>query len=67
MPSGTGPQAFGVFLALTAAGMFADEKSDVFLIACVTSVLAVALLVTGARPRWKAREGTAGGRTTPFG
>ncbi|KQX78475.1 hypothetical protein [Streptomyces sp. Root1310] len=67
MPSGTGPQAFGVFLALTAAGMFADEKSDVFLIACVTSVLAAALLVTGARLRWKEREGAAGGTTTPFG
>ncbi len=53
MPSGTGPQAFGVFLALTAAGMFADEKSDVFLAGCVTSALAAALLVMGACLRWR--------------
>ncbi|MCX5372050.1 hypothetical protein [Streptomyces sp. NBC_00103] len=67
MPSGTGPQAFGVFLALTAAGMFADEKSDVFLVACVTSVLAAALLVTGACLRWRARAGGAGRTAAPFG
>ncbi|MGW1721724.1 hypothetical protein ACWCQK_02170 [Streptomyces sp. NPDC002306] len=53
MPSGTGPQAFGVFFALTAAGMFADEKSDVFVGGCVTSVLAGALLVAGTGRRWK--------------
>ncbi|WP_327186003.1 hypothetical protein [Streptomyces sp. NBC_01334] len=67
MPSGTGPQAFGVFLALTAAGMFADEESDVFLVACVTSVLAAALLVTGAWLRWRARKGGGGRAPTPFG
>ncbi|WP_405626457.1 hypothetical protein OG933_09360 [Streptomyces sp. NBC_00016] len=67
MPSGTGPQAFGVFLALTAAGMFADEKSDVFLVACVTSVLAAALLVTGACLRWRARTGGEGRTTVPLG
>ncbi|MEU6532010.1 hypothetical protein ABZ869_22810 [Streptomyces sp. NPDC046928] len=47
MPSGTGWQSAGVFLALTAAGMFADEKSDVFLLACATSVLAAFLLLVG--------------------
>ncbi|MFF1438840.1 hypothetical protein [Streptomyces sp. NPDC058295] len=67
MPSGTGPQAFGVFLALTAAGMFADEESDVFLVACVTSVLAAALLVTGSCLHWRARKGEEGRTTTPFG
>ncbi|QJT05166.1 hypothetical protein G9272_36715 [Streptomyces asoensis] len=66
MPSGTGPQASGVFLALTAAGMFADEKSDVFLVACVTSVLAASLLVTGAHLRWKVRQRGEGRTTTPF-
>ncbi|MFE1460714.1 hypothetical protein ACFW6M_06480 [Streptomyces nigra] len=47
MPSGTGWQAVGVFLALAAAGMFADEKSDVFVPACVVSVLAALLLIAG--------------------
>ncbi|MFF7099566.1 hypothetical protein ACFY9X_05155 [Streptomyces nigra] len=47
MPSGTGWQAVGVFLALAAAGMFADEKSDVFVPACVVSVVAALLLIAG--------------------
>ncbi|WP_328870978.1 hypothetical protein OHT76_13120 [Streptomyces sp. NBC_00287] len=47
MPSGTGWQATGMFLALAAAGMFADEKSDVFGAACVVSVLAALLLLAG--------------------
>ncbi|MFD9003393.1 hypothetical protein ACFV0T_20850 [Streptomyces sp. NPDC059582] len=57
MPSGTGPQAFGVFFALAAAGMFADEKSDVFVGGCVTSVLAGALLVAGTGRRLKRTQG----------
>lgn len=51
MPSGTGWQASGVFLALTAAGMFADENSDVFGAACVVSVLAALLLLAGTGHR----------------
>ncbi|MCX5040595.1 ATP synthase subunit B family protein [Streptomyces coelicoflavus] len=47
MPSGTGWQTSGVFLGLTAAGMFADEHSDVFRAACVVSVLAGLCLLAG--------------------
>ncbi|MFH8440380.1 hypothetical protein ACH4D3_03970 [Streptomyces sp. NPDC018026] len=47
MPSGTGWQTSGVFLGLTAAGMFADEHSDVFGAACVVSVLAGLCLLAG--------------------
>ncbi|MET8482831.1 hypothetical protein ACIQVF_02780 [Streptomyces tendae] len=47
MPSGTGWQTSGVFLGLTAAGMFADEYSDVFRAACVVSVLAGLCLLAG--------------------
>ncbi|WP_217253908.1 hypothetical protein [Streptomyces sp. AC602_WCS936] len=47
MPSGTGWQTSGVFLGLTAAGMFADEHSDVFRAACVVSVLAALCLLAG--------------------
>ncbi|WP_425245590.1 hypothetical protein [Streptomyces sp. NEAU-NA10] len=61
MPSGTGPQAFGVFLSLTAAGMFADEKSDIFVIACVTSVLAAFLLVSGTGLRMNGPQAGKGG------
>ncbi|WP_426568002.1 hypothetical protein [Streptomyces canus] len=67
MPSGTGPQAFGVFLALTAGGMFADEKSDVFTAACVVSVLAALLLVigTGLRMNVAQRARGRGGNPSP--
>lgn len=51
MPDGTGWQTSGVFLALTAAGMFEDEKSDVFGAACVVSVLAAALFLAGTGSR----------------
>ncbi|MFI6034468.1 hypothetical protein ACIBBD_09930 [Streptomyces sp. NPDC051315] len=64
MPSGTGPQAVGVFLALTAGGMFADEKSDVFVAACVTSVLAALLLLAGTGLRMNAPR-RARGQDTP--
>ncbi|MCM1972416.1 hypothetical protein [Streptomyces sp. G1] len=47
MPSGIGWQTSGVFLGLAAAGMFVDEKSDVFGAACVVSVLAVLLFLAG--------------------
>ncbi|MGQ4414679.1 hypothetical protein ACN6LA_004716 [Streptomyces sp. SAS_269] len=47
MPKGTGFQTAGVFLALTAVGMFEDEKSDVFAAACAFSGLAVLLLLAG--------------------
>ncbi|AXL92087.1 hypothetical protein C4J65_30190 [Streptomyces sp. CB09001] len=47
MPSGTGWQTSGVFLGLTAAGMFADEHSDVFRAACVVSILAGLCLLAG--------------------
>jgi hypothetical protein len=51
MPDGTGWQTSGVFLALTAAGMFEDEKSDVFGVACVVSVLAAVLFLAGTGSR----------------
>ncbi|MFF8970770.1 hypothetical protein [Streptomyces sp. NPDC014995] len=57
MPSGTGPQAFGVFLALAAAGMFADETSDVFVAACVTSALSALLLLAGTGLRLRTAQG----------
>ncbi|MFB7650798.1 MULTISPECIES: hypothetical protein [unclassified Streptomyces] len=47
MPPGTGWQTSGVFLGLTAAGMFADEHSNVFGAACVVSVLAALCLLAG--------------------
>ncbi len=51
MPDGTGRQTSGVFLALTAAGMFEDAKTDVFAIACVVSVLAAVLFLAGTISR----------------
>ncbi|MGW4025639.1 hypothetical protein [Streptomyces sp. NPDC005009] len=51
MPDGTGWQTSGVFLALTAAGMFEDEKSDVFGVACVVSVLSAVLFLAGTGSR----------------
>ncbi|MFF4841080.1 hypothetical protein ACFY2G_13590 [Streptomyces collinus] len=47
MPRGTGFQTVGVFLALTAVGMFEDEKSDVFAAACTVWVLSALLLLAG--------------------
>jgi len=63
MPSGAGWQSTGVFLALTAAGMFADEKSDVFVPACVIAVLAAFLLLAGTGLRTDS-EPQKGKRTT---
>lgn len=51
MPDGTGRQTSGVFFALTAAGMFEDENSDVFGVACVVSVLAALLFLAGTGSR----------------
>ncbi|MEV5933152.1 hypothetical protein AB0L56_10485 [Streptomyces sp. NPDC052079] len=51
MPDGTGWQTSGVFLALTATGMFEDEQSDVFGAACVVSVLAAVLFLAGTVSR----------------
>lgn len=51
MPDGTGRQTSGVFLALTATGMFEDETSDVFGAACVVSVLAAVLFLAGTVSR----------------
>ncbi|MFI1417680.1 hypothetical protein ACH4VX_06755 [Streptomyces sp. NPDC020731] len=51
LPDGTGRQTSGVFLALTAAGMFEDENSDVFGAACVVSVLAAVLFLAGTGSR----------------
>ncbi|WP_158801130.1 hypothetical protein [Streptomyces sp. NRRL S-37] len=51
MPDGTGWQTSGVFLALTATGMFEDEQSDVFGAACVVSVLAAVLFLAGTASR----------------
>lgn len=51
LPGGTGLQTSGVFLALTAAGMFEDENSDVFRAACVVSVLAAVLFLAGTGSR----------------
>ncbi|MGW2445293.1 hypothetical protein [Streptomyces sp. NPDC001675] len=47
MPKGSGFQTAGVFFALTAVGMFEDEKSDVFTAAGAFSGLAVLLLLAG--------------------
>ncbi len=47
MPRGIGFQTAGVFLALTAVGMFEDEKSGVFTAACVSAGLSVLLLLAG--------------------
>ncbi len=51
MPGGTGWQTSGVFLALTATGMFEDEQSDVFGMACVVAVLAAVLFLAGTISR----------------
>ncbi|MEV4189815.1 hypothetical protein [Streptomyces toxytricini] len=56
MPPGTGWQTTGVFLALGAAGMFADEKSDVFAAACAISVLAALSLLAGTGLRIRPPE-----------
>ncbi|OKJ89477.1 hypothetical protein AMK31_05990 [Streptomyces sp. TSRI0107] len=56
MPSGIGWQTTGVFLALAAAGMFADEKSGMFGAACALSVLAVLLLLAGTGLRIRPPE-----------
>lgn len=56
MPSGIGWQTTGVFLALAAAGMFADEKSDMFGAACAVSVLAALLLLAGTGLRTRPPE-----------
>ncbi|CAL9422185.1 hypothetical protein SUDANB105_01866 [Streptomyces sp. enrichment culture] len=56
MPSGIGWQTTGVFLALAAAGMFADEKSDMFGAACALSVLAALLLLAGTGLRIRPPE-----------
>ncbi|MEV8552868.1 hypothetical protein AB0L04_24025 [Streptomyces glaucescens] len=56
MPSGIGWQTTGVFLALAAAGMFADEKSGMFVAACVLSVLAALLLLAGTGLRIRPPE-----------
>ncbi|MEU0270854.1 hypothetical protein [Streptomyces sp. NPDC006307] len=56
MPSGIGWQISGMFLALAAAGMFADEKSDVFGAACAVSVLAALLLLAGTGLRIRPPE-----------
>ncbi|MFE2279577.1 hypothetical protein ACFXAE_20535 [Streptomyces sp. NPDC059454] len=64
MPDGTGWQTSGVFLALTAAGMFEDEKSDVFGAACVVSVLAAVLFLAGTGSRIVEAEDHAGKNPT---
>lgn len=51
MPDGIGWQTSGVFLALTATGMFEDEQSDVFGADCVVSVLAAVLFLAGTVSR----------------
>ncbi|MEV5321332.1 hypothetical protein AB0K92_27420 [Streptomyces sp. NPDC052687] len=56
MPSGVGFQTTGVFLALTAAGMFADEESGVFGVACAVSILAALLLLAGTGLRIRPHE-----------
>ncbi|MGW0186097.1 hypothetical protein ACWDV7_10145 [Streptomyces sp. NPDC003362] len=56
MPSGIGWQTTGVFLALAAAGMFADEKSGMFGAACALSVLAALLLLAGTGLRIRPPE-----------
>jgi len=51
MPGGTGWQTSGGCLALTATGMFEDEHSDVFGMACVVAVLAAVLFLAGTISR----------------
>ncbi|MFE0551123.1 hypothetical protein ACFW3A_16945 [Streptomyces pilosus] len=63
MPGGCGLQTSGVFLALTAVGMFEDAKTDVFAIACVVSVLAAVLFLAGTVSRVTAGDRT--GEDTP--
>ncbi|MFF5533288.1 hypothetical protein ACFY71_12500 [Streptomyces cinerochromogenes] len=53
MPSGTGAQATGAFLALVAAGMFGSGGTDALVPACATSGLAVLLLLAGTGRRAK--------------
>ncbi|MFF0203369.1 hypothetical protein [Streptomyces sp. NPDC005017] len=65
MPAGIGWQSTGVFLTLAAAGMFADEKSDVFAAACAVSVLAALLLLAGTGHRIGKAQGGQDTDTTP--
>ncbi|GGX06554.1 hypothetical protein GCM10010297_30140 [Streptomyces malachitofuscus] len=64
MPDGTGWQTSGVFLALTATGMFEDETSDVFGAACVVSVLAAVLFLAGTVSRMVKTDDRTGGSST---
>ncbi|GGS95139.1 hypothetical protein [Streptomyces cinerochromogenes] len=53
MPSGTGAQATGAFLAVVAAGMFGSGGTGLLVPACATSALAVLLLLGGTGRRAK--------------
>ncbi|MFG3009007.1 hypothetical protein ACGFZB_00830 [Streptomyces cinerochromogenes] len=53
MPSGTGAQATGAFLALVTAGMFGSGGTGALVPACATSGLAVLLLLAGTGRRAK--------------
>ncbi|MFD9093441.1 hypothetical protein [Streptomyces collinus] len=66
MPRGIGFQTVGVFLALTAVGMFEDEKADVFAAACAASILSALLLLAGTGLRLPHTTQTVSTTTPPF-